>query len=201
MTDRTNETDQHDRPARHTALLVMDVQRRIVDRFEDAREYLGRVGRAIEAARDGGVPVIYVVVGFRPGYPEISPRNRTFSALAGSGGFGADEEGAQIHPDVPPRAEDVIVTKRRVSAFAGSDLDVVLRSLDVHDLVLTGIATSGVVLSTLRQAADLDFRLTVLADACLDPDEEVHRVLTEKVFPRQAEVATVEEWAKHLSAA
>jgi nicotinamidase-related amidase len=62
------------------------------------------------------------------------------------------------------------------------------------DFVLTGIATSGVVLSTLRQAADLDYRLIVLADACLDADPEVHRVLTEKVFPRQAEVRTVAEW-------
>ena len=189
---------------RHTALLVMDVQQRIADRFADAGDvkgYLGRVGRAIEAARGSGVPVIYVVVGFRPGYPEVSPRNRTFSALAGAGGFSADDEGSRIHPDVAAQAGDLVVTKRRVSAFAGSDLDVVLRSLDVHSLVLTGIATSGVVLSTLRQAADLDFQLTVLADACLDPDEEVHRVLTEKVFPRQAEIHTVDEWVNHLSAA
>jgi len=77
----------------------------------------------------------------------------------------------------------VVVTKRRVSAFTGSDLEVVLRADGMDRLVLAGIATSGVVLSTLRQAADLDYRLTVLADGCLDADPEVHRVLTEKVFP------------------
>ena len=87
------------------------------------------------------------------------------------------------------------MTKRRVSAFAGSDLEVLLRGLGAGTLVLTGIATSGVVLSTLRQAADLDYRLVVLADACLDADPEVHRVLAEKVFPRQAEVLTVAQWA------
>lgn len=65
---------------------------------------------------------------------------------------------------------------------------------DIDELVLTGIATSGAVLSTLRQAAGLDFRFTVLADACLDPDAEVHRVLTEKVFPVQADVVTVNDW-------
>jgi nicotinamidase-related amidase len=70
----------------------------------------------------------------------------------------------------------------------------VLRAGGIDHLVLTGIATSGVVLSTLREAADRDFRLTVLADACSDGDEEVHRVLTEKVFPRQAEVTTVADW-------
>jgi nicotinamidase-related amidase len=88
-----------------------------------------------------------------------------------------------------------VVTKRRVSAFTGSDLEVVLRSLGAGTLVLTGIATSGVVLSTLRQAADLDYRLVVLADACLDADPEVHRVLLEKVFPRQATVRTAAQWA------
>jgi nicotinamidase-related amidase len=88
-----------------------------------------------------------------------------------------------------------VVTKRRVSAFTGSDLEVLLRGLGAGTLVLTGIATSGVVLSTLRQAADLDYRLIVLEDACLDADPEVHQVLTQKVFPRQADVTTVAEWA------
>ena len=93
-----------------------------------------------------------------------------------------------------PAPDDVVVVKKRVSAFAGSDLDVVLRSLGVTSLVLTGISTSGVVLSTLRQAADLDFDLTVLSDACADTDPEVHRVLLEKVFPRQAAVVTTDRW-------
>jgi nicotinamidase-related amidase len=90
------------------------------------------------------------------------------------------------------------VTKRRVSAFTGSDLEVLLRAGDVEELVLCGISTSGVVLSTLRQAADQDYGLTVLRDACADGDEEVHRVLIEKVFPRQAEVLDVAEWAAGL---
>jgi len=90
------------------------------------------------------------------------------------------------------------VVKRRVSAFTGSDLEVVLRALEVDHLVLAGIATSGVVLSTLREAADRDYRLTVLADACSDGDDEVHRVLTEKVFRRQADVVTVDAWAASL---
>jgi nicotinamidase-related amidase len=58
--------------------------------------------------------------------------------------------------------------------------------------VLFGIATGGITLSTLRRAFDLDFRCIVLEDACFDPDPEVHRVLTEKIFPAQATVATVD---------
>jgi len=178
-----------------TVLLVMDVQRGIVERFADDSGYLDRLSRAITAARASDVAVVYVKVGFRSGHPEISARNRTFSAIAGSGGFAEDSPAAEIHPAVAPRPGDVVVTKRRVSAFTGSDLEVLLRGLGAGTLVLTGIATSGVVLSTLRQAADLDYRLVVLEDACLDADPEVHRVLTQNVFPRQADVTTVADWA------
>ena len=93
----------------------------------------------------------------------------------------------------------MVVTKRRVSAFTGSDLEVVLRAGEVDSLVLAGIAISGVVLSALRQAADLDYRLTVLADGCLDADPEVHRVLTEKLFPRQADVVRIADWTASLA--
>ncbi|SDS59761.1 cysteine hydrolase family protein [Actinopolymorpha singaporensis] len=174
------------------ALLVMDLQIAMVGRVEDPH-YVRRVAGAIDAARGAGIPVIYVVVGFRPGHPEVSPANKAFGAIPPPA-FTTADPGAAIHPDVAPLADDVVITKRRVSAFTGSDLDVVLRATGVDRLVLTGIATSGVVLSTLRQAADLDYRLTVLADGCYDPDPEVHRVLTEKVFPRQADVVDVEDW-------
>jgi nicotinamidase-related amidase len=181
-----------------TSLLIMDVQKGVVNRFGDDAGYLTRLSAAASAARGAGIGVIYVVVAFRPGYPEVSERNKSFEAIAGSGRFTDGDPDAPIHPAVVPAAGDVIVTKRRVSAFAGSDLDVVLRAGVVDHLVLAGIATSGVVLSTVRQAADLDYRLTVLSDGCLDGDPEVHRVLTEKVFPRQAEVTTVADWTARL---
>jgi nicotinamidase-related amidase len=178
-----------------TALLVMDVQNAVVARYPDPA-YLPRLRAATDAARAAGRPVIHAVVGFRPGFPEVSPRNKMFGGLPAMGASAAVEQGMAIHPDAAPQDGDLIVTKRRVSAFAGSDLDLLLRARQIDHLVLTGIATSGVVLSTLRQAADLDYRITVLADGCLDNDPEVHRVLTEKVFPAQAEVTTVAEWSR-----
>ncbi len=180
-----------------TALLIMDVQAEIVERFGDPG-LTERLALAAGAARGAGVRVIYVKVGFREGYPEISPRNATFSRIAELGGF-LEGASSEVHAAVAPQPGDVVVTKRRVSAFAGSDLDVVLRAGGIQALVLSGIATSGVVLSTLRQAADLDFSLTVLSDGCLDADEEVHRVLCEKVFPRQAQDLTVAAWIDTLA--
>jgi nicotinamidase-related amidase len=181
-----------------TALLLMDVQQDIVSRFSDDADYLARLTSAAVAARTAGVRVIYVRVGFRPGHPEVSPRNPSFSAIAGTGRFADGDPGAEIHPAVAPQPGDLVVTKKRVSAFTGSDLEVVLRAGQTCHLVLAGIATSGVVLSTLRQAADLDYQLTVLSDGCLDADPEVHRVLTGKVFPRQAAVVTTADWTAAL---
>ncbi|WP_326623064.1 cysteine hydrolase [Streptomyces decoyicus] len=177
-----------------SALLVMDVQRDIVDIADDGSGYLPRLRRAIDGAWAASIPVIYVVIGLRPGHPDVSTRNRVLTAAVRDGLFTEGNPGTEIHPDVAPRQGDIVVTKRRASAFSGSDLDLVLRARGIDSLVLTGIATSGVVLHTLCQANDLDFGLTVLADACLDTDPEVHRVLTGKLFPQWADVVGVEDW-------
>lgn len=179
------------------ALLLMDFQSGIVEQLGSV-EVVANARRALDAARRHRVPVVFVRVAFREGAPEASPRNKAFSALADRGGMGVDSSATQVVAALEPLAAEIVVLKRRVSAFTGSDLEVVLRAADIDHMVLTGIATSGVVLSTLREAADRDFRLTVLRDACADRDDEVHRVLTEKVFPRQAEVVTVDEWVSDL---
>jgi nicotinamidase-related amidase len=178
-----------------TALLLMDIQEATVKMLSDSVALLQSVIRAIEIARSNRIPVIFVVVGFRKGYPEVSPNNKSFSVIRQNAAMNFDtEEAARVHVSIAPKSEDIIVIKKRVSAFTGSDLEVVLRSLGINHIVLTGIATSGVVLSTLREAADKDYAITVLSDCCADRDDEVHRVLLTKVFTRQAEVIKVEEW-------
>ncbi|HLI70261.1 MAG TPA: isochorismatase family cysteine hydrolase [Ktedonobacteraceae bacterium] len=178
------------------ALLVMDVQEGIVARFAQAGDVLAPIRTAIAAAHAAAIPVIYVKVAFRPGYPEVSPNNKSFSAIKQQPS--SIMTATEIHPAIAPQPTDIVVTKRRVSAFSGSDLEVVLRAQGITHLVLCGIATSGVVLSTLREAADKDYQLTVLSDGCIDSDEEVQRVLLSKIFPRQAEVITSEAWSARL---
>ena len=85
--------------------------------------------------------------------------------------------------------------KNRVSAFAGNNLRQILDAQDIDHLVLAGIATSGIVLSTALQAADLDYRVTVLSDACADRDPDLHDALVTKVFNRRGDVLTTREWA------
>jgi nicotinamidase-related amidase len=118
------------------ALLIMDVQQGIVERFPGDDSYLDRLATAIAAARSAGVAVIYVTVAFRPGYPEVSEHNKTFSAIAGTGRFTDGDPGMRIPPAIAPAPGEVTVTKRRVSAFSGSDLEVVLRARGISHLVL-----------------------------------------------------------------
>ena len=178
---------------KNSALLVMDYQLDIISLVEAKAATLVKNAKAlIQAARRSGTPVIYVKVAFRPGYPEISPRNKTFSGLTKSGRLLLGAAGTEIHSDVAPQEGEVVVVKHRVGAFAETEMQTVLRARGVENLLFAGISTSGVILSTLRVAADLDYGITVVADACADPDDEVHRTLMEKVFPRQAEIVTTE---------
>lgn len=178
----------------NTALLVMDMQEQMLKGLPEAGPLIEKTAKAISDARNNGVPVIYVVVGFRKGVPEISLRNKTFSARAASLQQLDMEQWMKIEPLLAPVENEAVVVKRRYSAFTGSDLEVLLRGMNIHHLVLAGVITSGVVLSTLREAADKDFQLTVLADACLDRDPAVHTFLVEKIFPQQATVITVDAW-------
>lgn len=180
----------------NTALLVMDMQVGIIGAIADAGSLIANLKKAIATARSKNIPVIYVVVGFRPGAPEVSSRNKGFSAAKQRFADVDMNQFMQVIPELVPAEGELIVTKRRVSAFAGSDLEVVLRSFNINRLVLTGIATGGVVLSTVREASDKDYELTVIADCCADTDSEVHELLTTKIFPRQAEVIAVDDWAK-----
>jgi len=182
-----------------TALLVMDIQPATMAMMgEAASGFSTTLKKAIAAARRKDILVLFVVVGFRKGFPELTAHTSNVSFVALKGGGMAGLENPTVDPSVEPQPDDIVITKRRVSAFAGSDLEVILRGHHVSHLVLTGIATSGVVLSTLREAADKDYRLSVLSDACADRDPEVHSVLLGKVFPRQAEVLTTDQWIAGL---
>jgi nicotinamidase-related amidase len=171
-----------------SALLTLDCQKGIVGLVPGSDVIYKPAARVLDAVRAKGVPVIHVGLGFRPGYPEVHPEHPTFSMIRQANKFIVGSESAEFHESVAPRPGEISIVKHRVSAFSGNDLEMILRSQGITHLVLLGIATSGIVLSTLRQASDLDFRCVVIKDCCFDGDAEVHRVLTEKVFAKQAAV-------------
>ncbi len=185
-----------------TAVLVMDFENDIVGSLpEDVRvPLLDRAAAVVKEARRGGIPVLYVVVRFRDGYPEVNLHNQLFRALKESGRLKEGTPGAEIDPKVAPLPGEVVVTKRRVGAFSTTDLETVLRAKNINTIVLAGISTSGVVLSTVRWAADMDYSIVVLSDVCADRDAEVNRVLMDKVFPWQATIVTSGEFLKAIGA-
>lgn len=174
-----------------TAVLGLDLQEGIFGFVPGAAEVVPNAAKAMESARKAGALIIHVGLGFEPGYPEISPRHPRFSMLKERGLFIKGSESAKFHPSIFKPGE-LVVYKYRVSAFAGNSLKMILRSRGIENLVFFGIATSGIVLSTLRAASDLDFNCVVIKNACFDGDAEVHRVLTEKVFASQAEIVTAD---------
>ena len=188
-----------DLDAANTVVLSMDFQNDIVAGFVPvAADVLDRARRVLAQARSAGIPVIHVVVQFRPGHPEVAGRG-LFKMVRDGNRLVQGTEGAAIHSAVAAAAGDIVVTKKRVSAFAASDLECVLRASGRTHLVLFGIATSGVVLSTIRAAADLDYTMNVVSDCCADREEDVHRFLIERVFPRMAPAITADEFIAALA--
>ncbi len=184
-----------------SALLLMDFQTVIVGMVgEGAAALLERAQAARAAARAAGMAAMHVRVAFTEAdYAAVSPRNKAFAALGKSRFLTDGSDAAAIHAALAPAADEPVFTKTRVGAFSTTALEKTLGERGIDTLVLAGIATSGVVLSTLRDAADKDYRLFVLADCCADQDAEVHRVLTEKVFPRQADVIALADFQRLAS--
>ncbi|KAG9003750.1 hypothetical protein FRB94_002964 [Tulasnella sp. JGI-2019a] len=181
-----------------TAFLTLDMQSGIIDMLKLPETFLPTMSRAITHARSINIPIIHVGVSFAPGYPEL-PKDWSFNPNHGfkmakdNNMFLRGSKSTQF-PEELLKEGDIVIYKYRVSAFTGNGLEMLLKSMGVRHLVLCGIATSGIVLSTVRAAYDKDFGMTILSDGCMDRDEEVHRVLTEKVFAKQANVVTSEKF-------
>ena len=156
-------------------VLIMDFQQRIVNNVaSEPDSVVQNAAQVLRAARQAGVPVIYVV-----------HRGAAFADYAPD---------VEIHEGVTPEEGETVITKVRPGPFSTTALDVSLREMGRDTLIVMGVATSGCVLSAVRWATDINYKFVVVADACSDADPEVHRVLTEKVYPRQGTVMTTEQF-------
>lgn len=172
-----------------TAFLLLDYQNAVLPTLPDAAGLVLRAADALETVRRAGVRVVYVRVALTPEQRAAVPdRNRMFARIAATGFLAAGSTGCEIADALAPRDKDIVVTKTRVNAFGGTGLEERLHEAGIDSLILAGVYTSGVVLSTLRHAADLDYRLLVVRDLCSDPKPEVHSCLFDQVFPAQADV-------------
>jgi nicotinamidase-related amidase len=180
---------------RRTALLVMDFQPSALDYLSHIETLLDRAAAAIGAARRCGVQIVYVRFSFDDAdYDRVPAHNMMAPLIAAAGRTRHhDSPATAVHQAIAPEPDDIVVRKTRVGAFATTNLHEQLRQRGITTLILAGVSTGGLVLSTVRDAYDRDYQVWVLTDACADPDPETHRFLTDTIFPRQVHTLTVVE--------
>ncbi|WP_329392160.1 cysteine hydrolase family protein [Streptomyces sp. NBC_01716] len=178
------------------ALLVGDYQTGITGAFDFCAPVLPTVTRLVEGAREKDILLVFCVAALRESGVDLSPRNRVMNQFFPLGQvFHEGGPGPQVDPRLSPQRDEPIITKRRASAFHGSELDLVLRSNNVTHLAIGGVATSAMVLATTLAALDLDYDVTVLGDCCVDPEPAVHDFLLQRVLPaRGAVVVDSDDW-------
>jgi nicotinamidase-related amidase len=194
-------------PKGKTAILIMDCQNDIVHedgkmaamsngampRLIKERNVLGTIARLAAAGRAVGVPIIHVRHAYRPDYRDL-PKNMPLLRASQKGEILKDGTwGAEIHESVAPQGNDIVIVKTRVSSFFASPLDGILSSQGVTHLVLTGIATDGVVEGTARDGADRGYYIIIPEDTCATMSEEAHRVVLKGVLGFLSTVCKADE--------
>lgn len=190
---------------RQTALLVMDYQNGILASLtgqHDSDALLRHVGDTITDVRAHGGTIAYVRVGFtEQDWAAVAASNKTFAPAAEHHAMHHEDPSTVIHERLAPVDGDIVVRKTRYGAMSTTDLDQQLRDRSITTLIIAGISTSGVVLSTVIDAADRDYRIYVLSDGVADANTEAHEVLLSQVFPTRADVIDTAELKTLLQAA
>jgi len=176
------------------ALIIGDIQHGITGNHPFAGPVVPPLTELLPRARAAGVLVVFVHFALRANAADLPPDNALFRAFHAAGDdFHEGSTGTRIA--LPVADEDVVVLKRRASAFAGTDLDLVLRARGIDTLAIAGVATSAMVAATCYDAADRDYRVTVLSDGCADGEAAIHDFFMDAVFPsRGFEVVDCAAW-------
>lgn len=168
------------------AYLVLDLMNDIVDPNGPSRDgfaaeaarrgVLDNTAFALSRAREAKLRIVYVRVGFSPGYPECptAPWSR-FGKTQQNGWFKLGEWGTEIHFAVKPQASDPVVLKHRVSPFYSTTLEPILRANRVDTLFVSGVSSNAVVQAAVREGHDRDYRIVVLEDCCSALNGEEHQ--------------------------
>ena len=138
-----------------TALLVIDIQ----------NDYFPGGAMELEGADAAGAKAASAVAKFRnDGNPVIHVRH--LSTRPGSTFFLPGTKGAEIHSLVAPEVGETVVEKNFPNSFRNTDLKTKLDQLQIKNLVVAGMMTHMCVDASVRHAADLGFKITLLGDAC-----------------------------------
>ena len=170
-----------------TAVITLDLQNGILAMGSVYENVIPNAAKIVEFARKKHYQIIHVGLGFSEGHPEVPDFESPFLKAKQNNLFVKGTPSSTFHSAVV-QPTDLIIYKQRIGAFSENHLNLVLRSQGIENLVLFGVSTSGIVLATVTRAFDLDFRLTVIEDACFDVDFDLHRSLMVKVYSKRGSV-------------
>jgi len=156
-----------------TAIIILDYQVGSLGYFpeEISNGLISRANQITAAARQKGIPVIFI---------RLQKAERT--------------PDTELHPQLVRKADELVLTKKKSSPFSTTDLDARMKKRGIDTLVILGVYTGGAVLSTVKWAAEMDYRMFVISDCCAERDEEVQRVLMAKVLTHKTTVLTANEF-------
>lgn len=185
------------------ALLILDMQNELIDpkgkvgvkgfaEVAAQRQLIDKISRCAQRFRDSQEPVVFVRVGFEPGYIDALSRSKRLEHLREMGAMVIGEFGTEFPPALSPVQGDLVVTKRAVNPFHNTNLLGWLQRRGVDHVVLCGVYTHMVVDSTARHADDAGLQVSVLEDCCASPDPELHRLEVEKILPLFGSVTTLD---------
>jgi biuret amidohydrolase len=189
-----------------TALLVIDIQNTYLEPkadpaenarwqpfFERMREtVIPNTAKLIAACRARGIETIFARVAC------LKPDGRDRSLSQKKPGFNylllpKDREDSQIVPELAPRPDEIVVTKTTDSALTGTNLRLILRNMEIANLVVAGIFTDQCVSSTVRSLADESFNVVVVEDCCAAATMDLHEKELEIINMIYCHVATLDE--------
>ncbi|TDC32135.1 cysteine hydrolase [Micromonospora sp. KC213] len=137
--------------------------------------------RLMAAVRSSGGLVVHSRIAFRPGYPDLIANTPAFATIGEQRGFLDGDPKTEIIDEVAPQVGDIVFTHARLTAFFGTELDVILRARGVKTVLLTGVATNLSVAGTAFEAVNHGYRMVVVSDACAAATDEMHRVTLEGI--------------------
>ncbi len=178
-----------------TAILPLDVQQDIVAATPGIAEkkVIENIARLLEAGRAKRMPIIHITASVRPDYLDIPRASSLWLSLRASRTLIIGTPGAEIHPLVAPRPDELVLNKTCIDPFLTTNLGQALINFDIDTLILTGLWTNYVVEATTRHAADMGYRVVVVRECCASNNEENHRFAMTRILPTLATVAGLEE--------
>lgn len=157
-------------------------------------QVMQRANIAIRHARAQGMAVAHVKVGFPSSYANCPPDSPVFGKAPAFRALELGSWGTAFIDGLDVRDEDFVIVKSRIGTFYNTQLESLLRSKKIHNLVLAGVSTNHAIESTVRDAHDRDYAVTVLGDACATSSDEVHAATLAGVISHLAQITTVEAW-------